>query len=373
MKFLMLTSPYTNAGDFLIFERAKKLLENQDKEVYVEMFHETRKDQFDLSIKDINGYSGIVTGGGGAQFVEEYILKTFVYNNLDEIKVPIHYMGTGLYGRTGDESDVYQVKYSEPVRDYFRKILQRGGSICARDFTVASVFKHNDINGYDITGCPAWFDLRNVGTYNVKKTIFEDVQRVIVSNQGITKNSSEHEEKALQTIELLKYLKNKFNNPEMIVTFNNGIDTKYSSKHNRMVQEFALSSNIECLDMCGGSDGFAVIDEADIHIGYRLHSHIYSLSKRVPSVLIEEDLRGYGFNDTLGLPHLTAFDYVNMLKNGEYKENPYLLYRLDDIIDYHYHLKWKKVENAVRMMDFIYTEGMAKWLRKVTTAKALQA
>jgi hypothetical protein len=373
MRLLMLTSPYTNAGDFLIFKRAQRLLESQGKEVCIETVHETRKDQFDLSVKDINGYSGVVTGGGGAQFVEEYILKTFVYSNLDEIKVPIHYMGTGLYGRTGDESHVYQIKYSEAVRDYFRKILQRGGSVCARDFTVASILKHNDINGYDITGCPAWFDLRNVGTCNVKKTVLEDVQRIVVSNQGITKKSSEQEEKALQTIELLKYLKNKFNNPEITVTFNNGIDTKYSSKHNRMVQEFALSSNMECLDISGSADGFAVIDEADIHIGYRLHSHIYSLSVRVPSILIEEDLRGYGFNDTLGLPHLTAFDHMNMLKKREYRGNPYLLYRLDDIIDGHYRLNWKKVEHAVKIMDFIYEEGMANWLRKVTAAKALQA
>jgi hypothetical protein len=39
---------------------------------------------------------------------------------------------------------------------------------------------------------------------------------------------------------------------------------------------------------------------ADLHIGYRVHAHLFCLSRRVPSILINEDSRGVGQAAALG-------------------------------------------------------------------------
>ena len=44
-----------------------------------------------------------------------------------------------------------------------------------------------------------------------------------------------------------------------------------------------------------------------MHVGYRVHAHIYNLSRRGTSILIEEDARGAGVNDALNLRHICAF------------------------------------------------------------------
>jgi ketol-acid reductoisomerase len=40
----------------------------------------------------------------------------------------------------------------------------------------------------------------------------------------------------------------------------------------------------------------------DFHLGYRVHSHIFSLSQRIPSILIAEDSRGVGQAEAMGTP-----------------------------------------------------------------------
>ena len=50
-----------------------------------------------------------------------------------------------------------------------------------------------------------------------------------------------------------------------------------------------------------------VYDEAEIHVGYRLHAHLYFLSHRKPSFLLEEDGRGRGASEALGLRGVPAW------------------------------------------------------------------
>ena len=40
--------------------------------------------------------------------------------------------------------------------------------------------------------------------------------------------------------------------------------------------------------------------EAHVHVGYRVHAHLYCLSRATPSYLLYEDTRGIGVGETLG-------------------------------------------------------------------------
>lgn len=50
----------------------------------------------------------------------------------------------------------------------------------------------------------------------------------------------------------------------------------------------------------------ALYGNADLHIGYRVHAHLFCLSRRIPSILINEDSRGVGQAAALGATSLTV-------------------------------------------------------------------
>jgi hypothetical protein len=364
MKVLLLASPFSNGGDFLIFDRAVALLKNTRGDVTVDTRFLNGETQ-GIAPEEINRYAAVVTGGGGAQFVEEYIRKSLVFNLIDDIKVPIHYMGTGMYGASGVDSAVYGIRYSSFIIDFFKKIIMRGGSVSCRDNVVAAVFKNNGISDVMLTGCPAWFDISKLNMTKVRMPIGNEIKKVVVSNQGITKDAKHHEAKAAQTISLIRFLKEKYPSASFAVTFNNGINTKYSSNYNIRVRDFAASRGMECVDLSYGYKNFSIIDDADIHVGFRVHSHIYSLSARIPSLLIEEDLRGHGINEILGLPHITAYRQEEAGQPGSFEPNPHMEKRVNDALDLLAVTDYIQIENAVRIMAAVYESGMRPWLNKV--------
>jgi predicted regulator of Ras-like GTPase activity (Roadblock/LC7/MglB family) len=64
---------------------------------------------------------------------------------------------------------------------------------------------------------------------------------------------------------------------------------------------FGALKGWRAISVADGLDRFEkVYSEADLHLGYRVHSHIFSLSNRSASILVNEDTRGVGQVQTLG-------------------------------------------------------------------------
>lgn len=63
-------------------------------------------------------------------------------------------------------------------------------------------------------------------------------------------------------------------------------------------------------DISGSKEGFKQYDECDLHIGFRVHAHIYNISMGNPSILINEDARGAGVNDALGIRNIDIGKYL---------------------------------------------------------------
>ena len=115
--------------------------------------------------------------------------------------------------------------------------------------------------------------------------------------------------------------------------------------------------------MDGTADSFKIYDDAYLHIGFRVHAHIYNLSQRKRTILIEEDDRGAGVNEALGLPSLLAYNdelqiadinlrrVVNKLKA---KTNDNLLEQLYVYIDMIENNGDIYYENAFRLMESYY-------------------
>jgi len=70
---------------------------------------------------------------------------------------------------------------------------------------------------------------------------------------------------------------------------------------------FAAARGWQVAPIADGLDKFkALYDLTDLHVGYRVHAHIYSLSQQSASILINEDTRGVGQVTALGGKMLMA-------------------------------------------------------------------
>jgi polysaccharide pyruvyl transferase WcaK-like protein len=76
------------------------------------------------------------------------------------------------------------------------------------------------------------------------------------------------------------------------------------SEVQNLVNELADKINFSFVGISGSADGFTIYDDCDMHVGFRVHAHIYNLSIRNYSILISEDERGRGVSQTLGLENI---------------------------------------------------------------------
>ena len=65
---------------------------------------------------------------------------------------------------------------------------------------------------------------------------------------------------------------------------------------------------VQIKDISYNLDKMNFYEKMDFHIGYRVHAHLYFLSRRIPTVLINEDGRGTGMVKTLKMPVLNIDD-----------------------------------------------------------------
>lgn len=109
-------------------------------------------------------------------------------------------------------------------------------------------------------------------------------------------------------LELILHLKQKLPNSDIKVIFHRGMgeQSSYPDEYKRMLASLD-SLRVEYVNIAGSSQGFSIYDNCDLHIGYRGHAHIYNLSQRNISILIEEDGRGAGVNEALGLMRIKAY------------------------------------------------------------------
>lgn len=364
-KILIVGRPFSNGGDFLIYDRLVKALRAAYPETSITL---NLKNDGEFDVKKLNEYDAIITGGGGAQYAEPYVKTSFLYQHFDEITVPIHYMGTGLYGADGEEDTLFQYKYSNEMLAYLKKVVERGGQLATRDWVVDTIFRNNGIKGTIMAGCPAWYNLELLEK-SEDDVIFQksyagkETKTIAVSNHGLTKNTQDHGKKLEQIENLISFLQERFPDAKVLLTFNDGYATKYSKNYNLSLQEWANQHNVVCVDLSSDAGKFKALDKIDLHIGFRVHTHIYCISKMIPSLLVEEDIRGYGMNETFHLPHITA--YAEHSKPENFVTNPYLKEQLSVLLEQmeaQGRIDYQEIFQIIRKN---YQTGMKTWLANV--------
>ena len=114
------------------------------------------------------------------------------------------------------------------------------------------------------------------------------------------------------------------------------------------------------------ADGFSIYDDCDLHIGFRVHAHIYNLSRRNYSILVSEDIRGAGVNQTLGLENIGVVKTMHISKKkiwrnygvyhqyGSLSDSNNLAKRISDYMDFTELVGYKNYIEAIKWMQYYF-------------------
>ncbi len=370
MKIALLSGAIKNAGDYLITHRTKELLNYCYTDATI--FTITRNILLnENSLKMINDCDLAIIGGGPCYKWDLYPQSIPLTPDLSQIKTPLAILGGGWYGDITDPDEIWNYSFSDTTKTFLKRVVTDSHLLGCRDYYAQRVLKANGFEQGIMTGCPAWYDVsklskRLCGLREIKKIAISDPADIFHYGK--------------QSLELCRYLKKHFENAEIIYLFHRGTvaDSYTDSNTARQIAKLKselLKMEIQCHDISYGFEGFHIYDDCDLHIGHRVHAHIYNLSQRHLSILIEEDARGAGVDEALGLWSIKAYSRKKKRKSNlivkcynkiyDYtKSNDYFLNDVQAYLDYLLQTEGRTLNVAFSVMEQ-YFEDMEKHINSL--------
>ena len=289
-----LTGAFRNSGDYLIGHRGRALLR---KYVDAEVVDLNRLAVKDSDYSMLNQARAIVLCGGPAY--QSQIYPKIYPLKVDELTTKIVPMGLGWKGNLAQQPEDF--KFPEPAENFIRKIHSNIKLSSVRDDITLGILNSMGLKNVSMTGCPAWYDLeyidRDYGfVANPKKIVFSLPAKPQPDTFGI-----------------IDWLAKEFPRAERVMALHHGWRPSKSEKGNAMrnwhlrVAAFGALRGWRTASIADGLDRMLKLYEtSDLHVGFRVHAHLLSLSQRRASLLIAEDSRGVGQVESLGGSALLA-------------------------------------------------------------------
>ena len=346
MKFVILSGAYKNAGDFLIVDRSIQLLRHVYPDCSVQIYE--RRFSLEENLDEINQSDALILAGGPVYSPSIYPNEIPLTADLSRIQIPIYTLGLGWFGGDSTDQLLYRQYIFTPRTRELLSRLEQDGPLTCRDWYSVRALKNNGFTRTVMTGCPAWYDLDHVRQISLRDGFRFPYRKICISDPTNPGNIP-------QSMELVRFIRKKYPEAKLVYVFHRGIRADAMTSEKVGAQYEALAHWLEQMgvdtqDISYSQDGFAVYNDCDLHVGMRVHAHIYNLSIRNVSVLIEEDGRGAGVNEALGLFGIKAYQngavpfsarrsiparlmrFFFRKLCGPRKGNPYLLHRLDDYL-----------------------------------------
>lgn len=296
---VLFTGATKNVGDYLIGDRAKRLFREFVDTDIVEV---SRFSNLEEHIEIINKAEFLVLCGGPAYAPDIYDGIYRLDKIYDKIKVPIVPFGLGWCGKPFNNSGAF--RFNDVSNKFIKEIHSRIESSSCRDVITEEVLQNNGVKNVTMTGCPVWYDLDFINEPFQKK---DQINKVVITTGA-------RETLLLETIRIYGLVKKTFPKAKIYVTFHRGI---YPWKEKvgitrgiayTVMAIYARLLGMKVLDVSGDLSKLDFYKDCDFHIGYRVHAHLFFLSKRLPSMLINEDGRGVGMVKSMNLPVFNAHD-----------------------------------------------------------------
>lgn len=358
LKLAMMSGALKNAGDFLIVKRSQELM----KRVYpnAECFFYNRCESIEPYLDEINTMDAMVFCGGPAYIPQLYPQAFPLVPDLNRIQVPMFALGLGWFGSSSAYKALYHYRFSDTTIELLNRMENDTKTLGCRDWYSVNVLRNNGIFSGKMTGCPAWYNLQFVEQQELSNTDPHHINKVCISDPANPQYLN-------QMTDIAAYIRQLFPKAEIRAVFHRGMkpDAYTDSQTSALIQQAAAACHeigVTCTDISYSQDGFSVYDDCDLQIGFRVHAHIYNLSRRGISILIEEDGRGAGVNHALGLDSIRAYDYAvcswtegeRVISTVGKTENRYLLQLLDDSVNNLYQTDFLQIKNAFRLMKGYY-------------------
>lgn len=329
---IVLTGAKKNIGDYLIGSRARKLLRKYVDEDIIEL---DRFKNHEDNIELINGSRALVLAGGPAYAENIYPGIYPLINDITKISVPIIPFGLGWSGKPFGNPELFQ--FDKKSKKFLNYIHERIRFSSCRDEVTHSVLKQQGYNNVKMTGCPVWYDLDSMGM----KLCVRPVERIVFTTPATPSLLK-------QTFVLMKELKKCFPKAELVCSFHRGVfpDRYTSIRYGAAYASMALiarSLGFKVVDVSYEMKKISFYKDFDFHVGYRVHAHLDFLSRRKPSILINEDGRGLGMVKSLKLPELNFND-------------PDLINKYKKVLAGYKNTNFENLNDAISVIESTYDE-----------------
>lgn len=298
--YVLLTGAKNNAGDYLIKHSAEETL--QQFRPNRELIHiDAWKPLNDKKLKIVNESEALLLTGGPALRKEMYPGIYPLTSRLEDIKVPVITFGIGWKDYRGRWEDTCDYRFSEQSIKLLDKIFAGEYFSSVRDYHSMKVLHNLGYEKVLMTGCPSLYNLEELeGDFKVPDSI-----DTVLFSVGASFVGNEVREKTQKKV--LLFLRNYFSDAEIKVIFHhapaNKIVNNITEDIHDKYREWILwlnSKGIPYRDISGTHQKLSEeYSRADLHVGYRVHAHIYRCSISKPSVLISEDGRGSALGEML--------------------------------------------------------------------------
>jgi hypothetical protein len=285
---------YRNAGDHLIGARGRALLRKfVDSDVVTVDRRSITTDAYEL----FNKARAVILCGGPAYQAEMY---PKVYP-IERQKVGPKIVPFGLGWKSSAAKAPEKFKFHPDAMGFIRDIHSTIEISSARDPLTVEVLNLNDVSNVAMTGCPVWYDLDHLER---AYTFAGEPKRIALSMPALMQPG---------VFELTDWLTKRFPKAARIATFHHGIVPNWTPRGRSTGLDFlkfsawAAAKGWRVSSLAGSLDKMeGLYGSVDLHIGYRVHAHLLCLSRRIPSILINEDARGVGQAKALGSTSLVV-------------------------------------------------------------------
>jgi hypothetical protein len=309
-QYVLLTGSKNNAGDFFIKFRAKQLFKalRPDRGI---VDYDAWKPFTREQLEEVNRSKALILMGGPALQTK---MRPNIYpmtENLDDIRVPIITMGIGWKSPLGDWDSTHNYNLNAQTFQLLQRVERSGFLSSVRDYHTLNTLYSHGFQKFVMTGCPALYSLDHI---NKPIAIPKTFQKVSYSmGVGFTRSVSMREQMKSTII----CLRDFFDSANFMVVFHHSTDKRYLATHGSNKRfwdghqefiEWLRKEDIPSVDISGSAE--RLIDHyrnEDLHIGYRIHAHIFMSSISKPSILINEDGRGKALRDVIGGFYLDAY------------------------------------------------------------------
>lgn len=296
MKYTLFHGAKKNVGDYLIRNRAKNLLfhyTDVEEEDLLEL-EMVRKNISREDFSRVRGTDATIIAGGPAYGSGDF---ASIYPSLPDLldaDVPVFPLGPGWKGTSEDD-----FRFTDKSLDLIERIHERIEFSGVRDLPTKRVLQEHGISNVELVGCPAWYDIETLGKSFEKPSTVESIAISTVVPQ------SRYYRKQFRY--LLQRVSDEFPNTNLSCWFHRGLShddhTPFiRSLHLKRFKRVANKNGYTILNPAYEPEKLEQYRDIDLHIGYRVHGHIYFLAMRHPSYLFQVDGRGTGVSESLSAP-----------------------------------------------------------------------